>query len=568
MENNPENTFEYEPLSTEHAHPIRLLSLLPSSDFKAEIKCEIFNTSLEDKPIFEALSYTWGDPKDLIPILLHGRPHQIPRNLESALRHLRLPDRTRVLWVDAMCINQSDIPERNQQVSKRRDIYTMGGAQKVVVWLGRIKNAQLGLDFCAKLAEEQPAYARSSAFKVEWEACHDIFMRNPWWSRAWIVQEVVHTNEVVVHIGGSKSISIESLCEKFKAYESRSWIIRLFWDWTEEELQKDDKEAAIDPRLLEEEWYIQMIAVQHLNHATTKISNTRKDANLSPPERLFLPSLLCTFRDQKATDFHDKIYASQCMAFDTPARNDIPIDYKISKQKLYTIATRVFTREHIFPLLLVESNQKPVSSTSELASWVIDFEMTQNLSQRKHFSIFTFFDASKGFPPVEYEPRLFDSLDYTVLPLRGIYVATVTGVFETHITNHRDLVDLDSLKLIRYSEEPQHRNRDFVEDPPTPWQTHDQETGSAIISQGNTSWGPIYSDVGDIIVVVAGFELPVVLRMFQKEKYLFVGACLLIEREMEKFSTYKSDPAFSDIMHGRACEGLPDDYEAEIFDIY
>jgi hypothetical protein len=61
------------------ARPIRLLRLFPAASFDEDIKCELFNTTLDAKNRvgFEALSYTWGDPKTTSPITLHGKPHHI-----------------------------------------------------------------------------------------------------------------------------------------------------------------------------------------------------------------------------------------------------------------------------------------------------------------------------------------------------------------------------------------------------------------------------------------------------------------------------------------------------------
>jgi hypothetical protein len=134
------------------ARPIRLLRLFPAASLGEDIKCELFNTTLDAKNIvgFEALSYTWGDPETTSPITLHGKPHHITKNLEVALRHLRYPERERTLWVDALCINQSDFLEENQQVLQMKDIYG-GGAQRVVVWLGQIPNARRAMDFCGRM---------------------------------------------------------------------------------------------------------------------------------------------------------------------------------------------------------------------------------------------------------------------------------------------------------------------------------------------------------------------------------------------------------------------------------
>jgi hypothetical protein len=90
---------------------------------------------LSRQPAYEALSYTWGSDLEFGNCLtLNGTPKPLHENLEAALRRLRHSTYTRPLWVDAICINQSDIAEREQQIRIMRQIYLQ--ANQVCVWLG------------------------------------------------------------------------------------------------------------------------------------------------------------------------------------------------------------------------------------------------------------------------------------------------------------------------------------------------------------------------------------------------------------------------------------------------
>ncbi|KAF2143104.1 uncharacterized protein K452DRAFT_226331, partial [Aplosporella prunicola CBS 121167] len=91
---------------------------------------------------YTALSYTWGDMNDAKPLRLAHTPLRITANLDSTLRGLRntlsgsmcddiLVDK--LLWVDALCINQGDNAERGHQVAMMQDIYSAAG--QVSVWL-------------------------------------------------------------------------------------------------------------------------------------------------------------------------------------------------------------------------------------------------------------------------------------------------------------------------------------------------------------------------------------------------------------------------------------------------
>ncbi|KAF8853575.1 hypothetical protein BDZ45DRAFT_598307, partial [Acephala macrosclerotiorum] len=126
-------SYVYEPLDQANSS-IRLIILQPSVDFNFDVHCDISNVSLDTEPKYEALSYTWGDTSVTETIFLQGHPFQATVNLVSALRHLRLKDQTRTMWVDAICVDQANILEREQQVPFMRKIYSM--AERDLLWLG------------------------------------------------------------------------------------------------------------------------------------------------------------------------------------------------------------------------------------------------------------------------------------------------------------------------------------------------------------------------------------------------------------------------------------------------
>jgi hypothetical protein len=148
--------YEYKPLAS--GKEIRLLQVLPGRG-SGHIEIEIFIVDFEPStpPEYEALSYTWGSTNNRRKIKVHHGPREkirglfrlalqfrsprkkastlaVTRNLESALRHLRLPDKGRILWIDAICINQNDFAEQSAEVSRMGTIY--GRASQVIVWLG------------------------------------------------------------------------------------------------------------------------------------------------------------------------------------------------------------------------------------------------------------------------------------------------------------------------------------------------------------------------------------------------------------------------------------------------
>jgi hypothetical protein len=149
-------TMDYHPLDTDR-NEFRLLHLNPALRDGDELSCYFTVALLDETADFEALSYVWGAVDGTLPLNIGGRPHgrqkQITRNLHSALRHLRLEDKERVLWVDALCINQSDNLERKHQVSRMSSIYRQ--ASRVVGWLSEgWDGSDLAMDFLEKLGQD------------------------------------------------------------------------------------------------------------------------------------------------------------------------------------------------------------------------------------------------------------------------------------------------------------------------------------------------------------------------------------------------------------------------------
>lgn len=124
---------------------IRLIEILPRGEEEHDmICCRVFKAYLPpDGPSpntqhYNALSYAWGDPFPTADIVLNGSRMTVTANLESALRHLRdlpMPEAQGLpVWVDAICINQDDLKERNEQVQIMRDVYRK--AHRVISYLG------------------------------------------------------------------------------------------------------------------------------------------------------------------------------------------------------------------------------------------------------------------------------------------------------------------------------------------------------------------------------------------------------------------------------------------------
>jgi hypothetical protein len=131
--------YQYLPLDAEGSlGDIRLVGLLPTPNNNSRINnvisCRLHTVSFHDFPAYEALSYHWGDPNRTLPITLDGKSFQVTKNPAEALQCLPVTDESCFLWVDAICINQTDDSERSQQVRSMARIYEE--ARRILFWLG------------------------------------------------------------------------------------------------------------------------------------------------------------------------------------------------------------------------------------------------------------------------------------------------------------------------------------------------------------------------------------------------------------------------------------------------
>lgn len=123
--------YEYSPLA---ANSIRLIYVAPRKEEDPAGRCEIKTYALENLPSFEALSYTWGVPEFTHQVLVGGKRLPITANLAGALDRIRHETETKVIWIDAISINQNDVHERTQQVQLMASIYSK--ARQVLIYLG------------------------------------------------------------------------------------------------------------------------------------------------------------------------------------------------------------------------------------------------------------------------------------------------------------------------------------------------------------------------------------------------------------------------------------------------
>jgi hypothetical protein len=199
---------------------IRLLHIASASRPYDPIQCRFSVTSLcfeagqtmdTCRVPYEALSYVWGLEKHHQHIRVNNSLVEVTVNLYQALQHLRLADQERIIWIDALCINQGDLTERMEQVSLMRDIYEKSG--NVVIWLGLSWDyCQLGMEFLERLGRDKGLHihpnvspslevSQKDITSAEIQECLQKLFSARWWSRVWTVQEWILAKHSVFQCG-------------------------------------------------------------------------------------------------------------------------------------------------------------------------------------------------------------------------------------------------------------------------------------------------------------------------------------------------------------------------------
>jgi hypothetical protein len=214
--------FEYLPLEDQYG--IRLLHILPGAP-EDILQCECVHypsCRVSQTPEYTAISYTWGDLSQKGLILVNGRKHYITENAMDVLLYVRSEQDTRIarVWIDTICIDQSNVVERNHQVRLMGQIYS--NAQQTVVWLGKeSEDSDLAMDFIPLVDKTLKDFEGSESVidymflqklntgrdSLAWEALGNLLAR-PWFQRVWVIQEVAlsHTAYMVC---GSKRLDWE-----------------------------------------------------------------------------------------------------------------------------------------------------------------------------------------------------------------------------------------------------------------------------------------------------------------------------------------------------------------------
>ncbi|KAL8344915.1 hypothetical protein RB601_005110 [Gaeumannomyces tritici] len=306
---------------------VRLLQLLPHQDQNSRIECRLITCSMLDSGRthpYEALSYVWGSEKNKLSIYIDGVEQSVRANLHHALSHLRDCFVERVLWIDAICINQDDNEEKGQQVQSMAKIYAK--ASRVIVWLvdppdsgdqsdngdqagggGRALEA-IRAAAAAEHAAAGEQRVDSQLDERERRAILGLLERK-WFRRIWVLQEVAAARHVLIKYG-STEIDGYAFCLGLG-------VLGPFYK-THPNLQ-----ALIPPiaHLIKD-------AIFRRRHDRNDTSRpARFSLNIRP-----LNELVDMYHTRQATNPLDKVYALLGMSSDDPR---IKVDYKSSWKDLF-----------------------------------------------------------------------------------------------------------------------------------------------------------------------------------------------------------------------------------------
>ncbi|KAE8330410.1 heterokaryon incompatibility protein-domain-containing protein [Aspergillus sergii] len=322
------------PTLPQEPYTTRMIRLLPHKDESAPIQCELFNYDLSEAGdgthLYQALSYVWGS--ELMPesIILNGCTFRVTTNLHSALLNLRNPLFERILWIDAICINQGEKDqghEKSKQIPLMRTIYAQ--AERVIVWLGDAReNGDKALEVIRCLAEEQYTTSTLNTSK-NYDACLLLLQRD-WFSRIWVLQEVGVARSVYV-MCGSVYINGHSFCEGL------SVLRRLL-----------DLPSRIGP-------VIYLI----------KGALYRSKYELGSRGSISMAELIGMYHSHDATKQHDKVYALLGLSAD-PITAALEPNYSLPWRQVFKETT-----SYIFPECSVETWDETETLVIEGKGWIL-----------------------------------------------------------------------------------------------------------------------------------------------------------------------------------------------------
>ncbi|KAH6644410.1 heterokaryon incompatibility protein-domain-containing protein [Boeremia exigua] len=368
--------YRYTPLSsTSSLRLLRLKSPLSAQRPNEPIEIELFETSFENAPTFEAVSYAWDHASTFTTLVCNGQHLHVSPVVSEMVFALSCVSTTGVFWIDAVCIDQSSATDKNIQVPRMRLIFSE--ARKVWIWLGKGSfestvafrfliemysyscgqqveptNTMLAKKWWNSLRTYQDTIreARGVYDAVDTDFIIDV-IRSPWFHRTWTIQEVALARSATLVCGG----------------------ITLEWSSFLDILKRLQQSLSDQPTH-------GVGMKQHLiSNPATFFDDIRTYSTMTEVvlhhKPLPLSRALDLVRHNHSTDPKDKVYGLFGI-FDYLEIKDLPqVDYTCSVQRLYYEMTRTIFRND-GQLLVLYLTALP-SHVSDLPTWIPDYSNTE-----------------------------------------------------------------------------------------------------------------------------------------------------------------------------------------------
>ena len=345
--------YQYEPLANDDN--TRFIQLYPAAHFEDPIRVDIveraYDASKTQDPVsFEALSYAWGSDEDSAYIFVGANSRlRVRHNVTQILRYLRdgiTPGCTaRTLWIDAICINQADDEEKGKQVTMMGNIYAC--AKSVLVWTGE--------PGCDLQALQRSFEDERGNFRLESDGTARLmqFFGTGWFTRRWVVQEIMHAREAYV-ISGNGTMH----------WQQFRYFVMI--------LRKNIVSKSLTPSL--------GVILHHLSDLTA----VRTAEDLSPcnegctdartmgltVKAESMTTILTRYSTTGCADDRDRIYALQSLS-----STCIPVDYHVSANELYVRLSQVEVVQYPMAMMSCAGSFGVFA-----ASWIPDWRLPMRYS--------------------------------------------------------------------------------------------------------------------------------------------------------------------------------------------
>ncbi|KAF7562057.1 hypothetical protein G7046_g2090 [Stylonectria norvegica] len=344
--------YAYSPLQ---ASEIRLVRVQATDEDKLVANIEHVTLDPADPITYSALSYVWGNASDTVPLLCDGKTLNITTTLDEALKAVIKFNPTDCFWIDQICIDQTNLAERSEQVKKMNVIFEKAGT--VVAWLGpEIPSTALAVEMISRVAEvARPT--TTNMFRVEeypedgkrievyekvtleqsmelgipfddkdsWAAFSRFFDR-PWFQRIWIVQEILQARKAIV-LCGTNSLRWETLQAAAQWYHYKAAEI------------SDSHRRSIDGIYLTVSMIIPWVSRSGSEYYAELLGQ-----KTHPTFRWPLRKLLERLRPRLAVEAKDKVYAllgiSELSNKHESDTVDFTVDYSQSLREVFALATK------------------------------------------------------------------------------------------------------------------------------------------------------------------------------------------------------------------------------------